>query len=112
MSPITTHVLDVSRGLPAMGVPVRLEFLKSPDRWQVLGQGTTNHDGRLADLLPPSPLEPGTYRLVFDTGAYFSTLKAQGFYPYVEIVFTVGQEKHYHVPLLLSPYSYSTYRGS
>jgi|SRR5579883_951318 len=113
MSPITTHVLDTARGLPAMGVPVRLEQRKSPDRWQLLGEGRTDSDGRVKDLLPDQfPLENGLYRLTFNTDAYFQTLKAKTFFPVVEICFEVSDKRHHHVPLLLSPFGYSTYRGS
>ena len=114
MSPITTHVLDTSRGLPAMGVPVRLEWQKAPDRWDMIGRGTTNSDGRVADLLPANfPLEYGVYRMVFETGTYFGTVGVKEFYyPVVKIVFEVSDKLHHHVPLLLSPFGYSTYRGS
>jgi 5-hydroxyisourate hydrolase len=115
MSPITTHVLDTARGLPAMGVPVRLEWRKAPDRWDMIGRGTTNTDGRVADLLPVKfPLEKGLYRMVFDTGAYFGTVGVKDFfYPCVAVDFEIKDPKlHYHVPLLLSPFGYSTYRGS
>lgn len=111
MSAITTHVLDTSRGRPAAGVPVRLE---EPRGGGVLGQGVTDADGRLRDLLPAGhALSAGAYRLIFDTAAYFAALGVESFYPAVEIVFVVRDAaEHYHVPLLLSPYGYSTYRGS
>jgi 5-hydroxyisourate hydrolase len=108
MSAITTHVLDTSRGRPAARVPVRLEH-----RNAVLGSGTTDEDGRLRDLLPPDvPLTPGVYRLVFDTGAYFATRGGDSFYPRVTVDFEMREGEHHHVPLLLSPFGYSTYRGS
>jgi 5-hydroxyisourate hydrolase len=108
MSPITTHVLDTARGRPAEGVPVRLER-----GGQVLGRGETDADGRLRDLLPGGRLEHGAYRLVFDTGAYFEALAVEGFYPEVAVTFRVSDAgQHFHVPLLLSPFGYSTYRGS
>ena len=109
MSAITTHVLDTAQGRPAGGVPVVLEFQEAKGVWKILGQGRTDADGRLKDLLPPgAPLEAGTYRLTFDTSAYM-----QGFYPQVAVTFTVRDpSQHYHVPLLLSPYGYTTYRGS
>lgn len=114
MSAITTHVLDTSLGRPAAGVPVVLELLTGEGNWKLIGQGSTDADGRLAGLLPPgSTLVEGTYRLRFDTAAYFRARNAQSFYPNVTVVFTVrdpGQQ--YHIPLLLSPYAYSTYRGS
>lgn len=111
MSGITTHVLDTSRGSPAAGVPVLLE--RALDRgWQPVGRGTTDGDGRARDLLSSAP-EEGHYRLTFDTGAYFRAVGETGFYPQVSVIFVVGDgEEHCHVPLLLSPFGYSTYRGS
>ena len=114
MSAITTHVLDTSQGRPARGVPVFLELQTSATVWQVVGKGVTDEDGRLRDLLSPDfQLKPGIYRITFDTGVYFATHKTQGFYPQVTIVFTVQDAaQHYHVPLLLSSFGYSIYRGS
>lgn len=113
MSAITTHVLDTARGRPAEGVPVRLERL-ADDAATVLGSGATDADGRLRDLLAAdAPLATGTYRLVFDTGEYFAAHAVEAFYPRVVIDFHVGDgAQHFHVPLLLSPFGYSTYRGS
>ncbi|MFI5090718.1 MAG: hydroxyisourate hydrolase [Terriglobales bacterium] len=112
MSAITTHVLDTSTGRPAAGVPVRLEK-QAGGGWQSAGQGVTNQDGRIADLLAGAKLAPGTYRLTFDTTTYFSARKQPSFYPQVQVMFTVGDAaQNYHVPLLLSPFGYSTYRGS
>jgi 5-hydroxyisourate hydrolase len=113
MSAITTHVLDTSLGRPAEGVPVRLERVAANDDAVIIGRGATDHDGRLRDLAPPGPLIPGTYRLRFDTGAYFTGQELESFYPEVVVCFRVrGGTEHYHVPLLLSPFGYSTYRGS
>ncbi|MGH3766974.1 MAG: hydroxyisourate hydrolase [Pseudonocardiaceae bacterium] len=103
MTGISTHVLDAALGCPAVGVPVRLE---GPNG--VLVTVTTDGDGRAG---VEGPVAPGTYRLVFGTAAYFTATGQGGFYPEVIIVFTV-EEGHYHVPLLLSPFAYSTYRGS
>jgi len=112
MSAITTHVLDTSTGRPAAGVPVTLEK-QAGASWQNAGQGVTNQDGRIADLLAGAKLAPGTYRLIFDTAAYFSAKQQPSFYPQVQVMFTVGDAaQHYHLPLLLSPFGYSTYRGS
>jgi len=107
---ITTHVLDTARGRPAQGVPVVLERA-GEEGWRELGRGATDADGRLRDLLPEgTPVADGRYRLTFDTGAY---LGEEAFYPQVTVDFRVEHgEDHYHVPLLLSPYGYSTYRGS
>jgi 5-hydroxyisourate hydrolase len=107
MSGITTHVLDTARGRPAAGVPVRLE-LRDGQQWREIGRGTTDDDGRLRTLTGPS-IDAGTYRITFDIAAY----NAGGFFPEVAIVFAVNDAaQHYHVPLLLSPFGYSTYRGS
>lgn len=112
MSPITSHVLDTALGRPAAGLQLRLQ-LQTADGWQTLSERVTNQDGRAGDLLAQGALVRGVYRMTFDTGAY---LKASGrpvFYPQVEIVFAIEDEtEHYHIPLLLSPYGYSTYRGS
>ena len=113
MSKITTHILDTSRGQPASGVAVVLE-LQSAERWQVLGRGVTDGDGRLKELLPSDfKFVPGAYRLTFHTGDYFETQQVESFYKEITISFIVRDARgHYHVPLLLSPFGYSTYRGS
>jgi 5-hydroxyisourate hydrolase len=113
MSAITTHILDTSRGRPAAGVLVVLELLTG-EGYRELGRGATDDDGRLRTLLPASaPLEEGNYRLTFHTGPYFDAHHAAGFYPEVTVAFTVRDARqHYHVPLLLNPFGYSTYRGS
>jgi 5-hydroxyisourate hydrolase len=111
VSGISTHVLDTSRGRPAAGVTVRLERAED-SRWKPVGSGVTDGDGRARDLLSSAPAE-GRYRLTFDTAAYFTAAGATVFYPEVSVTFTVqGDEDHYHVPLLLNPFGYSTYRGS
>jgi 5-hydroxyisourate hydrolase len=114
MSAITTHVLDTSRGRPAAGVPILLEAQEAGGGWRALGRGATDADGRLRELLPPGhALGAGAYRLTFDTASYFAAQGAQTFYPSVVIVFVVRDAaEHHHVPLLLSPFGYSTYRGS
>ena len=113
MSGITTHVLDTARGRPASGVPVVLE-IRSEDGWRELARATTDDDGRVRQLLPAgSSLIPGVYRLTFDLDRYFAARESEGFYPEAAIVFHVRDAaQHYHVPLLLSPFGYSTYRGS
>lgn len=112
-SPITTHVLDTSSGRPAADVRVQLERRESTDgTWSVVGRGTTNADGRVTDLTR-APLEPGVYQITFDTAGYFARRGVTGFYPFVPVVFQVrAPDEHYHVPLLLNPFGYSTYRGS
>jgi 5-hydroxyisourate hydrolase len=110
-SPITTHVLDTARGRPAAGIPVSL-CLQEDEKWQELGRGITDQDGRITDLLHESKLKKGKYRLTFETGQYLAS-SGKAFFPEVEIVFEIHDPaQHYHVPLLLSPYGYSTYRGS
>lgn len=113
-SPITTHVLDTSHGKPAAGVPIALAFLDAAGQWVELGRGTTDADGRIRDLLPASHvLAPGTYRMNFETARYFEASGSRGFYPEVPVIFELRQPgEHYHIPLLLNPYGYSTYRGS
>ena len=113
MSAITTHVLDTSLGRPADGVPATLS-IETPGGWQVVGKSATNVDGRITDLVPDDfDFVPGVYRLVFNTGKYFATQRARSFYPLVTVIFQIEDaSQHYHVPLLLSPFGYSTYRGS
>lgn len=111
-SPVTTHVLDVAIGRPARGVAVTLSRLTG-EAFEELAHGETDADGRHANLLRPGTLVPGTYRIRFEVGPYFAQTQRESFYPFVEIVFVVAAtDEHYHVPLLLSPYGYSTYRGS
>jgi 5-hydroxyisourate hydrolase len=114
MSTLSTHVLDVSIGRPAAGLSITLEGRGAEDGWRTLGQGATDADGRLTGLLPPgAALAPGLYQLTFDTAAYFRARGLEGFYPFVTVTFEVTRpDEHYHVPLLLSPFGYSTYRGS
>lgn len=113
MSGITTHVLDTATGRPASGVAVRLER-ESRSGWIAVGAADTDADGRARSLLPADgAAEPGVYRLTFETRPYFARGGAQTFHPYVVIVFEVADgAAHYHVPLLISPYGYTTYRGS
>jgi len=112
MSHLTTHILDTTRGRPAAGVLVILTHPHG-ETWTELARGTTNQDGRIPDLLPASELLPaGVYKLTFQVQPYFERLGSAAFYPFVEIVFTISSAEHYHVPLLLNPFGYSTYRGS
>lgn len=113
MSGITTHVLDTSRGRPASGVPVLLEF-QAEEGWREIARAETDEDGRARQLLTAgSPLVAGTWRLTFNVGKYFENSGVESFYPEASIVFVIRDtEQHYHVPLLLSPFGYSTYRGS
>jgi 5-hydroxyisourate hydrolase len=110
---ITTHVLDTARGRPGVGVPVSLERF-SDGEWKEVGRAQTDEDGRAKQLLHPHQvLKLGTYRLSFDLAAWFAAQGVEAFFPSATIVFLVRDAgQHYHVPLLLSPYGYSTYRGS
>ena len=111
MSGITTHVLDTGRGQPASGVPLLLEVQTGVGQWKAVATASTDAAGR-ANLLG-SDMTRGFYRLTFDTRAYFRAWNVEGFFPEVQVVFEVRDPlQHHHVPLLLSPYSYSTYRGS
>jgi 5-hydroxyisourate hydrolase len=110
--PLSIHVLNTASGKPAAGIAVVLERQAGKD-WEDLGRGRTDVSGRADDLYPrDQPLQAGTYRLVYDTGAYFKNQGLKTFFPRVEVIFKVEKtDEHYHVPLLLSPYGYTTYRG-
>jgi 5-hydroxyisourate hydrolase len=114
MNRISTHILDIARGKPAVHVPVKLEWQEATGAWRLLSSAYTDQDGRCAQLLPPDhPLPSGPYRLLFETASYYSAQKLHGLYPVVEITFQVrAGESHYHIPLLLSSNGYTTYRGS
>lgn len=112
MSHVTTHILDISQGKPAAGVKVVLET-QQPGGWQIVSRGTTDDNGRVSNLVPAErKLSPGIYRLIFDTKSYFFSIHTKAFYPTINIDFEIADDSHYHVPLLLSPFGYSTYRGS
>lgn len=112
MSQLTTHILDTSSGKPASGVSVIL-FQQENDSWKKIASGATNEDGRIPDLLKQDVLLAiDNYKLRFETKAWFDNQNIQSFYPFVEICFTITDSEHYHVPLLLNPFGYSTYRGS
>lgn len=112
-SPITTHILDTAAGRPAAGVAVTLCRVDEQGAAVEVASGRTDADGRITDLLPAGTVKPGGYRLRFDTGSYLGSEKSPAFFPSVSIDFVVTAEnEHYHVPLLLSPFGYSTYRGS
>ena len=114
MSKISTHVLDLALGVPAASVPVRLERRDLSGEWLRLSNAQTDKDGRCAQLLPAGDvLRPGLYRLVFDTGSYHQAHERESFHPVVEITFRVREgDSSFHIPLLLSPFGYTTYRGS
>jgi 5-hydroxyisourate hydrolase len=111
-SPITTHVLDTAKGRPAFGIKVQLQRQSATGDWRTIGSGQTDTDGR-ATQLTHEPLQVARYRIAFATAEYFAVQGVECFYPAVSIEFHVAYvDQHYHVPLLLSPFGYSTYRGS
>jgi len=114
MSAVTTHVLDITVGKPGAGIPVVLERKTHSSGWQAVAEGMTDVDGRINDFLSTrEAFLPGHYRLIFETGPYFLLSNIECFFPQVTISFVVKDTlQHYHVPLLLSPFGYSTYRGS
>jgi 5-hydroxyisourate hydrolase len=114
MSPITAHVLDTTLGKPAQGLAIVLEIAAGPDRWTELARAVTDVNGRVTAFDPPvAALKRQVYRLRFSTGAYFAATCVRTFYPEVPVVVEIDDpNQHYHIPLLLSPFGYSTYRGS
>ncbi|KAM7002538.1 5-hydroxyisourate hydrolase-like [Tautogolabrus adspersus] len=112
-SPLTTHVLNTGDGVPAARMALSLHRLDSKLIWNMLSVGTTNKDGRCPGLIGREAFSPGMYKLRFETGSYWESLGQTSFYPYVEVVFTISdREQRFHLPLLMSRFSYSTYRGS
>ena len=112
MSTITTHVLDTARGRPAEGLHITLSKKSEAGGFKEIASGATDDDGRIRGLVPAG-VAPGVYRMRFETAGYFKGLGIEGFYPVADICFEIAAEdEHYHIPLLLSPYGYSTYRGS
>jgi len=110
---LSSHILDISTGLPAPNVAVKLEKLNDDAKtWAFVDQQTTDKNGRISNFLEESKTEIGTYRLTFLIADYFKTKNTESFYPFIEVVFKIKDDKHYHVPITLSPYGYSTYRGN
>ncbi|RUS12517.1 hypothetical protein BC937DRAFT_87671, partial [Endogone sp. FLAS-F59071] len=111
---VTTHILVASKGIPGKNIPVKLEFMEAGDVFTLRAVGTSDHEGRCNTLLGnDNKLKKGTYRLTFHTKTFFENLGEKCFYPYVTITFEVTKDsEHYHIPLLISPYSYTTYRGT
>lgn len=115
MSTVSTHVLDTANGRPAAGVGVTLEVESPEEGWSIIGSGVTNEDGRVQEIAPGGTISPGIYRITFGSSEYWRSMEVESFYPYASIVFEVmpeQAEEHFHVPLLISPWGYSTYRGS
>jgi 5-hydroxyisourate hydrolase len=112
MSQLTTHILDTTKGKPAQGVTIVL-YQQQNNSWKEIAKNVTNADGRIPDLLGKDVLLGfGIYKMKFETAEYFGNQEIQTFYPYVEIIFSITSNEHYHIPLLLNPFGYSTYRGS
>ena len=112
MSQLTTHILDTTKGKPASGISITL-FQQQNNSWKEITSGKTDDDGRILNLLHKDVmLEPGIYKMKFETKEYYEKQSVQTFYPFIEIIFTIKGSEHYHVPLLLNPFGYSTYRGS
>ncbi len=110
---ITSHVLNTAIGKPAEGIVVYLYRLHQAGTWLEISRSITNKDGRIPGFeLTDDELMPGIYKLMFETGNYFTQQELVSFYPFIEIVFEAAADEHYHVPLLLNPFGYSTYRGS
>jgi 5-hydroxyisourate hydrolase len=113
MKGISTHILDMVGGKPAKDIQLRLEKQNTLGDWRLLTSARTDEDGRCAQLLPEGEeLSAGVYRLIFDTGSYYALLKVDTLHPVVEVTFQARDESHFHIPLLLSPNGYTTYRGS
>jgi 5-hydroxyisourate hydrolase len=114
MTRISTHVLDTARGTPAKDLSVDLARHEDSGEWQVVGSGRTDQDGRCGQLLRDGEkLSPGIYRLAFDVASYWAAQGVEGLYPIVQVTFSVRDgETHFHIPLLLGPYAYTTYRGT
>ena len=112
MSQVTTHILDTTKGKPAAGITIIL-YIGENDEWTEITRGKTNQDGRINDLLEENvSLQRAVYKLRFETKDYFDSQKIKTFYPFVDIAFDIQSEEHFHVPLLLNPFGYTTYRGS
>lgn len=110
---LSTHILDISTGLPAASVVVQLEKQNSSMlNWEKIEEQTTDQQGRIANFLPSTTSTKGVYRLRFFTAPYFESRNTKSFYPFIEVVFQINDAQHYHVPITLSPFGYSTYRGS
>jgi 5-hydroxyisourate hydrolase len=113
MSQITTHILDIARGAPASKVPITLSRWEA-NSWHIIGSGVTDNDGRISNLCESKMiLDAGTYQMHFDTAVYFNAMSDPVFYPWADVAFNIDDSgQHYHIPLLLSPFGHSTYRGS
>lgn len=110
---LSSHILDVSKGMPASGVSIKLEKMNAQTKaWLLVDEKVTDKNGRIADFLPASASNPGIYRLTYLVTPYFKKNKMESFYPFIEVVFELKGTSHYHVPITLSAFGYSTYRGN
>ena len=110
---LSSHILDISTGLPAPEVPVKLQtWNEKDDTWTVVDQKITDENGRIKDFLEQKNAAKGVYKLTFLVADYFKNKQVTSFYPFIEVVFEIKDNKHYHVPITLSPFGYSTYRGN
>jgi len=110
---LSSHILDISKGMPASGVPIRLEKLdKNKKTWSFIEEKVTDTNGRISDFLGACQSNEGIYKLTYLTADYFKSQNIESFYPFIEVVFEIKDSKHYHVPITLSAYGYSTYRGN
>lgn len=109
---LSSHILDISTGLPASGVTVKLEKMKDTKIWTYIDEKKTDSNGRIPDFLKSGKENKGIYRLTFMVADYFKSKNTPSFYPFIEVVFQIEDENHYHVPITLSPFGYSTYRGN
>lgn len=110
---LSSHILDISTGKPAPHVIVKLYKLSTKNTWETVSQNITDTNGRITNFLPYSQnTNQGTYKLTFETLAYFQKNKLESFYPFVEVAFTINNNEHYHVPITISPFGYSTYKGN
>lgn len=110
---LSSHILDVSKGMPAPGVTIKLEkFSDAKKTWTSVEEKVTDKNGRVPDFLPNDKSNLGIYKLTYYTSEYFKEMNTESFYPWVEVVFQITNADHYHVPITLSAYGYSTYRGN
>ena len=110
---LSSHILDISKGMPASGVTIELSHYNEKDKtWTKIDEKVTDKNGRIVDFLPSNKSNHGIYKLTFLTEEYFRKCKTESFYPFIEVVFEIKDGNHYHVPITLSAYGYSTYRGN
>lgn len=110
---LSSHILDISTGTGAAGVEIQLEKFHSASKsWKTIDKKRTDSNGRIKDFLPKQKNNDGIYKLVYWTAPYFASKNQKSFYPFIEVVFEISDQTHYHVPITLSPFGYSTYRGN